>query len=139
MMPNGIDLILADHVVVDGLFKELDRTGDATLIGQILGCLTAHDEAEHSALYPLIGEVLGDAAGIERASAAHSAVKQQIDEIKSLEGTALLAAVQVLRGLVDAHVADEEKRLLPKLAKAATPAQLDWLGARIEQTKQRVG
>ena len=48
-------------------------------------------------------------------------------------------AVEGLRGLVDAHVADEEKRLLPRLAKAATPAQLDWLGAHIEQTKQRVG
>jgi hemerythrin superfamily protein len=138
-MPNGIDLILADHQLVDRLFKDFARTGDGTIIGQIVGHLTAHDEAEHSALYPLIGEVLGDAAAIERAAAAHSAVKQQIDRLKFLEGQPLSHAVEALRELVDAHVADEEKRLLPKLAKAATPEQLDWLGAHIEQTKQRVG
>ena len=138
-MPNGIDLILADHKMVDGLFRQFDRTGDATLVGQIVGHLAAHDEAEHSALYPLIGKVLGDAGGIERAAAAHSRIKQQIDELKSLEGAPLTRAVAALRELVDAHVADEEKRLLPKLAKAATPEQLDWLGAHIEQTKQRVG
>ena len=73
-MPNGIDLLLADHRLDDGLYREFARTGDATIIGQIVGQLTAHDEAEHSALYPLIGKVLGDAAAIERAAAAHSAV-----------------------------------------------------------------
>ena len=138
-MPNGIDLILADHRLVDGLFRDFARTGDATVIGQIVGHLTAHDEAEHAALYPLIGEVLGDGAGIERAAAAHSAVKQQIDALKALEGAPLTAAVAELRRLVEAHVADEEKKLLPKLARAATPEQLDWLGAHLEQTKQRVG
>jgi hemerythrin superfamily protein len=138
-MPNGIDLILADHRLVDGLFQDFEQTGDATIVGQIVGHLTAHDEAEHAALYPLLGEVLGDASAVERAAAAHSAVKKQIDLLKSLEGPSLTIAVQQLRELVDEHVADEEKRLLPKLAKAATPAQLDWLGAHIEQTKQRVG
>jgi hemerythrin superfamily protein len=138
-MPNGIDLILADHQLVSSLFDEFERSGDATLIGQIIGHLTAHDEAEHSALYPLVGELLGDAPAIERAAAAHSAIKKQIDHLKFLEGPALTLAVESLRGLVDDHVADEERRILPKLAKAATTAQLDWLGAHIEQTKQRVG
>lgn len=138
-MPNGIDLLLADHELVDGLFAEFARTGDATIIGQIVGHLAAHDDAEHAALYPLLGEVLGDAKAIERAAAAHSAVKKQIDLLKFLEGPALTLAVDELRTLVEEHVADEEQRLLPKLAKAATAAQLDWLGAHIEQTKQRVG
>ena len=138
-MPNGIDLILADHRLVDGLFAAFAKTGDATVVGQIVGHLTAHDEAEHAALYPLVGELLGDAAAIEKAALAHSAVKKQIDDMKFLEGPALVVAVEALKELVDGHVADEEKRLLPRLAKAATPQQLEWLGAHIEQTKQRVG
>jgi len=36
-------------------------------------------------------------------------------------------------------VADEEKRLLPAMRKAATVQQLDELGGRILQAKQRVG
>jgi hemerythrin superfamily protein len=138
-MPNGIDLILEDHRVVDALFLELSETGDATIIGQIVGHLIAHDDAEHAALYPLVGEVLGDAAAIEQAALAHSLVKKQIDVVRSLEGDALSAAVQVLEELVGEHVAAEEENLLPRLAEAATPQQLEWLAAHIEQTKQRVG
>lgn len=138
-MPNGIDLILEDHKLVDALFAEFARTGDASVVGQIVGHLTAHDEAEHAALYPLAGELLADRAGLEKAAAAHSAIKKQIDHMKALEGPPLTLAVEALRELVRAHVADEEKRLLPRLAKAATPEQLEWLGAHLEQTKQRVG
>lgn len=136
---NGIDLLLADHRLVDALFDRFESTGDGTLIGEIAGHLTAHDDAEHAALYPLAGQLLGDAKLVERAAAAHAAVKAQLDHIRGLEGTALITAVAELRALVDAHVADEEKTIFPKLAKATDPAQLDWLGHHIEQTKQRVG
>ena len=101
-MPNGIDLILADHRRVEALFEQAlsDRFGGS--IGEIIDALTAHDDAEHAALYPLVGVVIGDVAMVERAASAHSEVKKQIDVIKHLEGEPLLAAVQVLQRLVDA-------------------------------------
>jgi hypothetical protein len=37
------------------------------------------------------------------------------------------------------HVADEEQNILPALAEHATPQQLEGLGARIMQAKQRGG
>ena len=76
---------------------------------------------------------------IERAAAAHSAVKKQIDEIKSLEGPPLAEAFLLLEQLVMAHVEDEEAAILPALAERATPQQLEGLGARILQIVQRVG
>jgi hemerythrin superfamily protein len=138
-VPLGIDLILADHRRVDELFATFAETGDGHLIGQMIDALAAHDDAEHSALYPMVGMILGDAGMVERCAAAHSAVKKQIDVIKSLEGPPLAAAVAVLQQLVTAHVQDEEQNVLPALEQAATDAQLDELGARFEQTKQRVG
>jgi predicted outer membrane lipoprotein len=138
-MANGIDLILADHRAVEALFDAFDATMQGAVIGQVVDMLAAHDDAEHAALYPLVGHLLGDAAMIERAAAAHSAVKQQIDLMKSLEGQPLADAFGVLRALVDEHVADEERNILPRLADAATPQQLEGLGARILQVKQRVG
>lgn len=138
-MPNGIDLILADHRKVDALFAKFESTVDGAVIGQVIDMLKAHDDAEQSALYPLAGHVLGDADLIERAAAAHSAVKKQIDAITSLEGPPLTEAFRALRALVDDHVADEEKNLLPALAERATPQQLEGLGARIMQAKQRGG
>jgi hypothetical protein len=138
-MPNGIDLILADHRFVDDLFAAFEATADPTVVGQILDALTAHDDAEHAALYPLAGELLGEAAQIEVLAAAHAAVKKQMEHLRAKEGSALTAEVDVLRQLVQGHVADEEERLLPALAEAATPQQLEALGSQILRTKQRVG
>ena len=138
-MPDGIDLILADHRWVDDLFTDFEASGDSTVIGQIFDALAAHDDAEHAALYPLAGELLGDAAVLERLAAAHSMVKQQIDLIKATEGGELRAGVTALKKLVDAHVRDEETKLLPRLQDAADSQQLEQLAARILAVKQRVG
>jgi hemerythrin superfamily protein len=138
-MPNGIDLIRADHDLVDQLFGEFSATGQGGSVGQIVDALKAHDEAEHFALYELARELLGDVDVLKRAEVAHSAVKRQIDLVVGLEGPPLGAAVAELRTLVQEHVADEEKNLLPALSEAATPEQLDALGARIMQVKQRGG
>jgi len=138
-MPNGIDLIIADHQRVDALFTEFAATGEPTLVGRIVDELSMHDQAEHAALYPLAGRVLGDLDLIQRFAAAHSGVKQLIDRLTSLEGPPLVEAVADLADAVRLHVEDEEQNLLPALAGECSPAQLDDLGARIEHTKQRVG
>lgn len=138
-MPNGIDLLLEDHRYVDGLFADFESTLDPTIVGQICDALTAHDDAEHAALYPMTGELLGDEAMVTAMSAAHSDVKKQMEHLRALEGAPLLAGVRELRDLVKAHVADEERKLFPKLTKVATEEQLDLLGSRILACKQRVG
>lgn len=138
-MPNGIDLILADHQRVRELFSQFAETADGSLIGRTIAALEAHDQAEHGALYPLAGHVLGDPDMIERFAAAHSAVKKQIDVVCALEGPPLADAYLVLERLVLAHAEDEESTLLPALAGRATVQQLDGLGARILQIIQRVG
>ena len=66
-------------------------------------------------------------------------MKKLIDRLTTLEGPPLVEAVADLADVVRLHVEDEEQHLLPALAEACSPAQLDDLGARIEQTKQRVG
>src|SRR3954454_5300061 len=99
-MPNGIDLLTADHEVVDELFATFQRSADPTVVGQILDALTAHDDAEHAALYPLAGKVLGRRANVEAMSAAHSVVKKQMEHLRALEGPGLIDAVEELRALV---------------------------------------
>lgn len=138
-MPNGIELILEDHANVKELFAAFDKSADATLIGQVVDCLKAHDEAEQAALYPFTYNLLRDNAVIERSALAHSSVKKQIDVLATLEGRPLVEAFGELRRLVDKHVADEQDNILPAIREAATPQQLDELGARILQAKQRGG
>jgi hypothetical protein len=66
-------------------------------------------------------------------------IKKQFDLIATLEGEPLVTAFKELQVLVRTHVADEEQNLLPNLADAATPQQLEALGARILQAKARGG
>jgi hemerythrin superfamily protein len=137
-VPNGIDLIIADHRKVDELFAELEATGSAGCAGLVMEALTQHDEAEQHALYPLIGQLLGHEM-VDEALLAHSRVKMLMEAARASEGPQLALVMDELRTAVQAHVADEESRLLPALAESATPVQLDELGARIMQVKQRVG
>jgi hemerythrin superfamily protein len=137
-MTTGIDLIEADHRRVEALFAQYERDGQALVAGQIFAELTAHDEAETGALYPLVSALVS-AEAADDALLAHAKVKMGIERARALEGGALHEAVMLLRDEVLAHVADEEQSLLPKLAEAADEAQLTGLAARIEQIKQRVG
>ena len=138
-MPSGIDLILADHEMVNELFAEFETKQDGATVGLIIAALKAHDEAEQAALYPFASSVLADVALLQRSAVAHSMVKKQFDAMAALEGAPLIAACSVLRELVTEHVDDEESKLLPALAEVATPQQLEALGARILQAKQRGG
>jgi hemerythrin superfamily protein len=138
-MPNGVDLILADHERVDTLFTQFNKTGDGIWVGQILDALTAHDGAEHAALYPFADAVLDDPDLLERLNAAHTQVNALMEHVRGQEGTALIEAIGQLQVAVTNHVGDEETHLLPALQRKVTPAQLEMLGARIEQNKQRVG
>ena len=70
-MPNGVDLILADHARVDMLFTQFNKTADGVWVGLILDALTSHDGAEHASLYPLAEGVLKDPALLERLHAEH--------------------------------------------------------------------
>ena len=139
-MPNGIDLILEDHRLVASLFEAFDADPDGSIIGQVVNLLALHDEAEQGALYPFALEQLGSGDDLlDRAMAAHSAVKRQIDHLKAQEGVPLVESFTVLRRLVEEHVADEEQNLLPALGNKATAAELDTLGTRILQAKLRGG
>ena len=138
-MPNGIDLILADHRAVEALSPAFDR--DAGRRRHRPGRRHAHRPRRRRArgALPPRAHLLGDAAFDRVAGRGTLAVKKQIDYLKALEGPPLVAAFEALRLLVPDHVEDEEKNLLPALADKATPQQLDTLGARILQAKQRGG
>lgn len=138
-MPNGIELILADHRRVEALFAAFADTADGGLIGQAIDALSLHDNAEQAAMYPLAVQLLDDPTLIKRCEQAHSALKQQIEYLNTQEGSPLTEAIEALQGLVQKHVEDEETNLLPALDAAATPQQIDALGARILQAKQRGG
>ncbi len=74
-----------------------------------------------------------------RFDVAHVEINKLIEDVRTHEGNALIPAVARLEEAVGQHVRDEEENLPPDLDTKATPEQLETLGSRIEQSKQRVG
>jgi hemerythrin-like domain-containing protein len=138
-MPNGIDLLIAEHESVDQLFVAFEERGDGTFVGQIVDMLKAHDDAEHAVLYPMCAVLLEDDQLVARCHEAHRAVKRQIDLVVGLEGAPLVDAAKQLRGLVARHVEEEEQQLFPMLKEVASAQQLEALGAQLLRAKQRGG
>ncbi|MEQ1874912.1 MAG: hemerythrin domain-containing protein [Ilumatobacteraceae bacterium] len=138
-MPNGIDLVRADHERVRELFGRFNATLDDALVGQTLGALKSHDDAERAALYALAARVIDDPVLWDRLAAAHSATKKQIDVVSTLRGSSLIDAFQTLQAFVGDHVRVEETKLLPRLSEFATAEQLEGLAEQILQVKNRVG
>ena len=136
---NAIELVQLDHRTVEALFDAFEDAPDGTIVGQIVFELTAHDDAEQAALYPLALEVVEDSAVLDRALLDHSKVKMLLDHLRQTEGDALVAAVATLRDAVREHVALEESTLLPAIEAGASPVQLEWLAGAWLRAKQRVG
>ena len=139
-MPNGIDLILADHRTVDDLFAEFDTSGEATVIGQVIDALKAHDDAEQAALYPLAAELPGrcEAARAQRVGPLGG---QAAD--RPPEGPGGPTADRGVCGSCErswrSTSPTRRSTSFPPCSRAASEQQLDELGARILQAKQRGG
>ena len=115
-MPNGIDLILADHELVASLFDAFESTGDAGLSARSSTSSPPTTTPSSGALYPLAAIVLDDADAARplarsptRPSSARSTTSRPRRARRSSRPSPCSAA------LVEEHVADEEKHLLPAL------------------------
>lgn len=135
---NGLELLLADHAIVRERFASFVERPTGAVAGEIFDLLLTHDDAERSALYPLVAQLV-DAEAADRARTEHLLVEKLVDRARGEEGDALVRTMAALRTAVDEHVEREENDLFPRLTEAAGPDDLDRLAARLQQTKQRVG
>lgn len=135
-------LLIAEHQKVERLFEQLDAAGGAVerqaLVAQLDAELSAHTAKEETILYPFVAKRVpkGDTM-IYEANREHGLAKQALADLVSMDpgDAGLLAVAARLRGLVKAHVKEEEKVLFPALAKAAGAGDLATLRAQLETAK----
>jgi len=122
---DAIELLMADHRTVEGLFETFEATDDKgkkqKIAQQICLELMVHSTIEEEIFYPAIKEVVEDDLYNE-AFVEHDGAKMMIAEI--LEGSAdddfYDAKVKVLSEMIKHHVKEEEKRSEGLLAQART-------------------
>ena len=147
-----ISVLTQDHRDVEELFvrlEELANTRDtpdvsgerieAMLVArQMITDLTRHWAAEEQHLYPAVREKLPACQPVaDLEIAEHAKAEQNLKALDRLEpdDEEFWIRVEVLIGLIRAHIQVEEEELFPRLRAAVPREMLVDLGARAERTQ----
>ncbi|WNG24460.1 hemerythrin domain-containing protein [Cystobacter fuscus] len=141
---NALKLLKNDHRAVEALFKQFEKAGDKAfkekqeLARKIVKELAIHASIEEELLYPAArahDERLEDQ--VLEALEEHHVAKWTLNEIERMspEDERFDAKVTVLMENIRHHVKEEETELFPKLERVMGKAELNALGAALEQAK----
>jgi hypothetical protein len=140
---NAIQLLKADHKVVDGLFQQVKATEESehpSIFEQIKAELDVHTHIEEKVFYPKLisdgDKELADLTkeGIEE----HHQVKMFLREIAALvdESDKFEPKLTVLIEDVEHHVMEEEGEMFKMVEEQFDAATLDELGKAMEEEKK---
>jgi hemerythrin superfamily protein len=146
---NALDLLIADHNRVRGLFTRFKAAEEAKddvamieLAGKIFDELTVHTTIEEQLFYPTVHdttEEIGET--VDEGLQEHHVAKVLMAELGEVEGGSpeWVAKMQVLIENVEHHAEEEETELFPPLRSRMAADRLDALGSRIEARKSELG
>jgi hemerythrin superfamily protein len=142
---NVIEELKADHREVQDLFDQINALppGDARrreIADRFTIELVRHSVAEEMYLYPAVRRhVDGGDAMADKELADHAKVERMLKQLEGLDAdrSGFDSLVAGIISEVVTHVTDEENRLLPALAAACSPEQLNELGEKIRSAKDK--
>lgn len=145
--PDDVIAILTrDHRDVRALFDELSRTGgDADpkhrkdLVDRATIELVRHATAEEQLFYPAVRlNVDGGAELADHEISEHAQIERSLKELAGMQPgeEAFEPTLQHLIALVDAHIAEEERTLFPKLRAVCTAEDLVEIGKMVTASKK---
>ena len=135
-------LLVADHEKAERLFDEIESADSMvqrqSLVAQLAAELYRHMQMEERVLYPFVrDEVPGGADLAREAEQEHEQAKQVLAGVASLDPASpdFPGELKQLKKLVQHHVKEEEKDLLPKMEDSVDDQRLQQLRGRLEQAK----
>ena len=139
---EAIALLRADHKLVDGLFKEYEKTRSTSkkkeLVTKICTELTVHAQIEEEIFYPAVKAALKDKELIPEATVEHATLKDLIAQVlgKEPDGEMFDAKIKVMSEYVKHHVKEEQNEMFPKAK--ATKLDMVMLGEKLLQRKSEL-
>lgn len=141
---DAIVLLKADHKVVEGLFKQFEKAGDAAyakkrkIADEVIKELTTHAHIEETIFYPAARKAAPDTAEhVLESVEEHHVVAWMLSELRDIDARdeRFGAKMMVLMENVRHHVEEEEKEWFPQVRKAMSRARLRELGERMQAAK----
>jgi hemerythrin-like domain-containing protein len=138
-MPDVIERIEHDHREVEGLFAAFKSSPQKQTALEICDELDKHTRAEDEAVYPVFAEELSDEKSkVKEASDEHKEARQLIGQIRNTKDEGHLSELMTqLEQAIQHHVHEEESEMLPKARRELPTDELDELGERFEEAKER--
>ena len=141
---NAIELLKADHEVVEGLFERIeteDSSEHPAIFAQIKAELEAHAHIEESIFYPALQED-GDEALVELTSEAlqeHSQMKVFLGELDAVQSESDKFEPLLTKLIEDVrhHVEEEEGEMFPMVTEQFEDDALETLGLQMQAEKDR--
>lgn len=121
---DAVALLKADHREVERLFSQFEKAkGEAQkqqLAEQICMELRIHAQIEEEIFYHTAREFLNDDEIVNEALVEHQSAKDLISQIEGMPASDEMfdAKVSVLKEMVEHHVQEEEKTMMPQLQKS---------------------
>lgn len=145
MSSDAITLLKADHKDIRRLFREFDATGNraikkkAKIVRKIIELLTVHTYVENEVMYPEVRGLLPDLdEGILESYEEHHVADVLCMELYGMpDAERFDAKTTVLIETVTHHIKEEEQEWFPKVRAGLDRKQLQKLGAKIEQAREK--
>ena len=146
MTSDAIVLLKDDHKELRRLFREFQRAGDGAvkkkgrLVEQIIKRLTVHTYIENEVMYPEVCALLPEL----KDDVLESYEEHHVADVLCMELSAMApdaehfnAKTTVLIENVSHHIEEEEQDWFPKVRAGLGRKQLQELGARLEQAREK--
>ena len=146
MSSDAIVMLKADHKEIRRLFREFQAAGDragkkkAKLVGQIIELLTVHTYIENEVMYPEVRALL---PALED-DVLESYEEHHVADVLCMELAGMApdaerfdAKTTVLIESVSHHIEEEEQDWFPKVRAGLGRKQLQDIGAKLEQARQK--
>ena len=143
-MPDVVDVIKAQHRIVDSLLSEAETEGAdvAAIMQKVAALLKPHSEAEESFVYPSIRQKqASETEMVMDGVAEHHHLEGLLDELltEDPDGPGYDGKLAALIGELRHHVEEEEQDLLPVLSAKAGEKEREAMGRRFLDETGQVG
>ncbi|MGQ0831393.1 MAG: hemerythrin domain-containing protein [Microthrixaceae bacterium] len=145
---NALDLLIADHNRIRGLFARFNAAKDAddtrtmvTLAGKIFDELAVHTTIEEEIFYPEVRDATEAVAEtVDEGLQEHHVVEVLVHELGQIYGGSdeWVAKMAVLIENVEHHAEEEERELFPALRRRLA-VELDEMAAALDARKAELG
>ncbi|MFN7132158.1 MAG: hemerythrin domain-containing protein [Myxococcales bacterium] len=139
---NAIRLLLRQHDEIEALLKNLAKSDEEgprarqEYLRLLTIALHAHLYIEEEIFYPAIAEQ-GVPALVERSYREHERCRELLNALKDASPEQFMDRLRALEDAVVQHAGDEEVDLFPEVKSLFGGAELEELGARLEEAREQ--